>query len=52
VQEESKEAIAKLKGMGIRCMMLAVDKHQVARFRALPVLARGDKSLDTIPSQE
>lgn len=32
IRDESKKAIAKLKEMGIRCMMLTGDKSQVARW--------------------
>ncbi len=32
IRPESKEAIAKLKGMGIRCMMLTGDNTQVAKW--------------------
>ncbi len=32
IRDESKEAISKLKGMGIRCMMLTGDNRQVAEW--------------------
>ncbi|MCF8079175.1 MAG: cadmium-translocating P-type ATPase [Desulfobacterales bacterium] len=34
IRDESKEAIAKLKEMGIQCMMLTGDNHQVAKWVA------------------
>jgi len=34
IRAESKEAIGKLKGMGIQCMMITGDNHQVAKWVA------------------
>jgi Cu2+-exporting ATPase len=34
IRDESKEAISRLKGMGIRCMMLTGDNEQVAKWVA------------------
>jgi Cu2+-exporting ATPase len=51
IREESKEAIATLKKMGIRCMMLTGDNKQVAKWVA-EELALDDYFAEVLPDQK
>src|SRR5262249_35523919 len=51
VRSESKEAIARLKGMGIRCLMLTGDKQEVADWVAKKI-ALDEVIAEVLPDQK
>ncbi|MFH1501844.1 MAG: copper-translocating P-type ATPase [Candidatus Eisenbacteria bacterium] len=51
IREESKEAIARLKSMGVQCMMLTGDSRQVAKWVA-DELGLDDYMAEVLPDQK